>query len=229
MALMTIGTLNEKPLHAALKEWYAQPGDVFETPVDGFVVDIVRGELLIEIQTRSLAALKRKLARLVETHPVRLVHPIAAEKWILRVDDDGAVLGRRKSPLHGAAIQIAKELVSFPRLLAHPNFTLEVLLIQEEEVRRHDTTRARNWRRKGWATQERRLLAVTGSQVFHGPADLERLLPEGLAEPFTARELAEAAGQPLALAHKLAYCLREVGVVTEVGKRGRSRLMARRG
>ena len=42
-----IGTLNEKPLHAALKAWYAQPGDRLEVAVDGFVVDIVRGDLLI--------------------------------------------------------------------------------------------------------------------------------------------------------------------------------------
>ena len=36
-----ISTLNEKPLHAALKEWYASPGDRFEVPVDGYLVDIM--------------------------------------------------------------------------------------------------------------------------------------------------------------------------------------------
>ena len=50
-SMNTIGTLNEKPLHAALKDWCARPGDQFEVFVDGFVVDIVRGNLLIEIQT----------------------------------------------------------------------------------------------------------------------------------------------------------------------------------
>ncbi len=39
-----IGLLNEKPLHASLKEWYAQPGDQFEVPVDGFVIDNRVGE-----------------------------------------------------------------------------------------------------------------------------------------------------------------------------------------
>ena len=38
-----IGLLNEKPLHAALKEWYAQPEDRFEVSVDGFVIDVVQG------------------------------------------------------------------------------------------------------------------------------------------------------------------------------------------
>ena len=39
-----IGLLNEKPLHASLKQWYARPGDRFEVPVHGFVIDIVRDE-----------------------------------------------------------------------------------------------------------------------------------------------------------------------------------------
>ena len=68
-----VGVLNEKPLHAALKAWYAQPGDEFEALVDGSVIDIVRGDLLVEIQTRNFSALKRKLEKLVVDHPVRLV------------------------------------------------------------------------------------------------------------------------------------------------------------
>src|SRR5215208_3427729 len=71
-----IGLLNEKPLHASLKQWYARPGDRIEVPVDGFVIDIVRDDLLIEIQTRNFASLKSKLTKLARSHPVRLVYPI---------------------------------------------------------------------------------------------------------------------------------------------------------
>ena len=56
-----IGTLNENPLHAALKAWYARPGDRIEVPVDGFIVDIVRDDLLVEIQTGNFSAVKEKL------------------------------------------------------------------------------------------------------------------------------------------------------------------------
>ncbi|MGH7006278.1 MAG: hypothetical protein ACREIP_20215, partial [Alphaproteobacteria bacterium] len=38
-----IGLLRETDLHAALKRWYAQPGDEFETALDGYVIDIRRG------------------------------------------------------------------------------------------------------------------------------------------------------------------------------------------
>jgi hypothetical protein len=65
--LSGIGLLNEKPLHASLKQWYARPGDRFEVPVDGFVIDIVRGRLLIEIQTRNFASTRAKLIKLTGT------------------------------------------------------------------------------------------------------------------------------------------------------------------
>jgi hypothetical protein len=73
-----IGRLRETPLHAALKRWCAGPEAAFEVTVDGYVVDVVEGGELIEIQTRSFAKIKRKLLALVEAHPVRLVHPSRA-------------------------------------------------------------------------------------------------------------------------------------------------------
>ena len=109
----TIGTLNEKPLHAALKKWYAQPRDLIEVPVDGFTVDIVRGDLLIEIQTANLWSIKRKLTKLLEQHPVRLVYPITQERWIVRQSRKGRrVLGRRKSPKRGAFESFFEEFVT---------------------------------------------------------------------------------------------------------------------
>ena len=222
----TIGTLNEKSLHAALKQWYARPDDLIEVSVDGFTVDIVRGDLLIEIQTRNLSAIKRKLTTLIERHPVRLVYPVAQDKWIVRLSKNGkTVLGRRKSPKRGTVELVFEELVSFPQLLAHPNFSLQVVLIQQEQVRRYDGTR--NWRRKGWVTHERRLLQVVGQRLFETPKDMLALIPTTLPEPFTTTDLAGATGQPLWLAQKMAYCLREMGAITVVGKRGRGILYVR--
>ncbi len=221
-----VGVLNEKPLHATLKAWYAQPGDLFEVEVDGSLIDIVRGDLLVEIQTRNFSALKRKLEKLVADHPVRLVYPIAAEKWIVKLADDGVTqVSRRKSPKRGTLIELFRELVRLPHLLAHPNFSLELLMIQEEEVRRHDPARA--WRRRGWVTQERRLLQVVDRRLFETPADVAALLPPDLGSPFTTADLAVALGQPRWLAQKMAYCLRGMGVIVAVGKQGRATAYSR--
>jgi hypothetical protein len=223
-----ISTLNEKPLHAALKTWYARPGDRFEVEVDGFLVDIVRGDLLIEIQTRSFAALKRKLISLTANHPLRLVYPVARERWIVRLADNGnGVPARRKSPKPGKLEGMFEELVSFPQLLKHPHFSVEVLLTQEEEIRRHEPGRA--WRRRGWVTAERRLLNVVGRRLFESPADMRSLLPVELPDPFSTAELAETLALPRGLAQKMAYCLRGMDVIGVAGKRGNAVLYRRVG
>ena len=152
MAGASIGTMRERHLHASLKQWYAEPRDRAEIPVDGYVIDLVRGDLLIEIQTRGFSGMRPKLAALLARgHRIRVVHPIAIDRWIVPVDTDGAVLGRKRSPRHGGLPDLLAELVSFPELLAEPNFELEVLLTREEEYRRHEPGRC--WRRRGtrWA------------------------------------------------------------------------------
>lgn len=223
---MTIGTLNEKPLHAALKAWYAEPGDRIEVPVDGFMIDIVRGDLLIEIQTGSFSAMKRKLAALLESHPVRVVYPVAAQKWIVRLGEDGEILGRRRSPRRGTAADLFAELVSFPALLDHAHLSLDVLLIHADELRQRGEGR-RGWRRGGWVITERRLIDVVGRQTFSAPGDLLALLPDTLPDPFTTADLAAALGRPRRLAQQAAYCLRESGAITVAGKRGNAILYAR--
>jgi len=220
-----INTLNEKHLHEALKLWYAQPGDRIEVEVDGSVIDIVRGDLLIEIQTRHFGAIKRKLEKLVAHHRLRLVYPIPSEKWIVRLAGNGKLAGRRKSPKKDSYESIFNELVSIPKLLMHSNFSIELLLIQEEEVRVYDGVRG--WRRQGWVTNERRLLKVVGQRRLETPADLCAFIPADLALPFTTADLAATLARPLWVAQRMVYCLRLMGCVVQVGKRSKSILYTR--
>ena len=220
-----IGLLNEKPLHAALKVWYARQGDAFEVEVDGYVIDLVCGSQLVEIQTGSFVGLKRKLRSLVRQHPTRLVYPIAREKWLLKLPQEPqGKTRRRKSPKCGRVEELFKELVSFPDLICQENFSLEVLLIHEEEVRRYDGKRG--WRRGGWVTEERRLLEVVERHIFTGPQDLAALIPAGLPEQFTTADLARVMDIPRWLAQKAAYCLRNMNMIVQIGKSGNSYLYA---
>lgn len=221
-------TLGEKSLHAELKAWYARPGDRFETPVDGYVVDIVRDDLLIEVQTGGLSPLNRKVRALAAGHGVRVVVPIPREKWIVRVADDGVtVLGRRKSPRRGQVVDIFEDLVHCTGLIAEANVEFEVLLTREDEVRKKSGGR-RGWRRRGWITVERRLLAVVGRHRFRGLPDFAALLPPALGDSFGTAEIAEAMACPRRLAQKVAYCLRETGALETVGKLGNALLYRRR-
>jgi hypothetical protein len=222
MTMSGIGLLNEKPLHASLKQWCARPGDRFEVDVDGFVIDLVRDDLLMEIQTRNFACIKSKLINLARLHRVRLIYPIVQEKWIVRLarDDCGKVT-RRKSPRTGRVEDLFGEMVSFPELMCNPNFSLAVLLIREEEARRYEGKR--RWSTRGWATQERRLLAVAGQRLFEKPTDWLALVPQGL-KAFTANDMAAAIGIGVRLAQQMAYCLRKAGAVKLISKRGRANL-----
>ena len=171
----SIGELRERSLHAALKRWYALPHDRAEVPLGGYVIDLVRRSTLIEIQTRGFAKLARKLTRLVSDYRVRLVFPIAQRKWIVTTDPDGRMLRRRASPKRGAYRDLFAELMRIPHLIGNPNFTLEALLVEVEEVRCADGRGS--WRRRGISVVDTRLLEVCDRRRFRTPADFARLLP----------------------------------------------------
>ena len=211
-----IGTLNEKPLHAALKAEIAEPGDRFEVPVGRFVVDILRGSQIIEIQTGATSVLRRKLRELLGRYAVRLVIPLAARKEIVRIDKMGEVVGTRRSPKRLGILDAFDELIYLREFLGDPNFTVEALLIHEEEVRRPRPPRGR--RRRDWEVHERRLLEVLDRIGFDHPGDYLAAIPSSLPEPFTTADLAAALGEPRRHARLIAYCLREIGAIRLVSR-----------
>ena len=218
-----IATLREGPLHAALKALLAEPGDRVEEPVDGYQVDLVRGDLLVEIQTRSFASAARKLRDLVTRHRVRLVHPIPRERVLVKLPKGRrGSAERRRSPLRGGFERVFDELVSIPELLAHENFELELVATREEEIRRHRPERATRgaWRRRGWVVEERRLVEALDRRLLCTPHDLLALLPADAPDPFRARDLARGWRQPLRIGQRAAYCLRKSGAAVLVGKDG---------
>ena len=107
---------------------------------------------------------------------------------------------------------------SFPELIDHPNFAVEVVLTSEEEVLSYDGTRGR--RRKGWVSQSRHLLEIHDTIRFESGADLGSTVPEELDEPFTTASLAAALGRPRRLAQQMTYCLRSTDTIRIAGKTG---------
>ncbi|HEX4902401.1 MAG TPA: hypothetical protein VFV42_06300 [Acidimicrobiales bacterium] len=206
-----IGTRGEGSLHAALKLALSQPGDRFEAPLHGFVVDLLRGDTCIEVQTGGFAAMGPKLDVLLGDFHVHVVHPIAVGSWIQRRD-----LPTRKSPKRGCLHDLFDELVSVPTMLDHPNLTLEVLLVEVDVVKVADPSMRR--RRGGWRTVDRRLRDVVGRHGFRTPADLAALLPPDLPAEWTTRDLAEQGRIDRRRAQQMAYVLKANELVTDVGR-----------
>ncbi len=217
-----IGSLNESTLHAAIKEYYARDSDRFEVSVDGHIIDIARGPLLIEIQTSNFTALRRKLSNLTDRHKIHLLYPIPARKWIVRVSESGDILGRRKSPRRGKLIDLFDELLHIPELVNHPNFSLEVLMLTMDEIRCDDGKGS--WRRKGVSIKDRRLAEVVESVKFNRIQDFLRFIPDELNLPFTNKDFSRAAGVSVYQARRITYTMRRMGLLKVVGKEKRSLL-----
>ncbi len=219
-----IGVLREGPLHAAVKELLAGPGDRLEVPVGRFVIDLVRADgELVEVQTGGFGALGKKLDALLDDHRIRVVHPVAAERRIVRIDEHGEVLGARRSPRRATTVAVFDKLVAFPSLLSHPNLTIEVLLLREDQIRRPTPTTAR---RRTRDPGERLLVDVLDRVVLRTPDDILAALPALPVEPFSTRELAALLRCSTPLAQRTLYCLRATGIVEPAGKRGRAPLHA---
>jgi hypothetical protein len=218
-----IGVLREGPLHASVKDWYARPGDRAEVRIDRWVIDLVRADgELVEVQTGGFGPLGPKLDALLDAHRIRIVHPVPAERRILRVDEDGEVVRERRSPRMPGAIAVFDKLVAFPSLLAHPHLTVEVVLCREDHVRATEPVVLRRRRRDPGV---RRLVEVLDTVELRSPADALALVPEALhAEPFSTRELQRSLRCGLVLAQRVAYCLRALELLEPAGKRGNAPL-----
>jgi len=215
-----IGTLQESSLHATLKIWYSKPGDKLEEPFDNYLIDIVRDDLLIEIQTKNFSAIKKKIANLIQHHKMCLVHPISQDKWITNIDaQSNKIIRRRLSPLHRSYIDIFDELIRIPDMVSNPNLIIEIFLVQTEEIRKNDGKGS--WRRRGWSICDQRLIGVLGKKEFNSPNDFLDFIPKSLGAPFTNFELAKSLNKPLRLARKMSYCLRKMGILKVIGKKGK--------
>jgi hypothetical protein len=211
--------MNESSLHSAIKEWYSLPRDKFEVKISQYVADIVRGDLIVEIQTMNFSAIRKKLEYLVQKHKVRLVYPIAERKCIVHIDKLGEVVSRRKSPGKGKLTDLFRELVRVPELIKEVNFSFEVLLIDEEEIRIDDGRGS--WRRRGASIKDRTLIGVNTRILFENSIDFLKLLPEELPETFTNKELASSKKVSVRTAQQITYCFRKSGMIRVIEKRGK--------
>ena len=211
----------ETTLHQQLKELYAPDESSREVAVNGYRIDAVSDDQLIEIQCASLSAIRDKIRRLVESHDVVVVKPLYARKRIVkRSRKRGKIESKRFSPARQSLHHLTLELVHFINVFPHPRLALEVLLIEVEEDRLPPLRRRRT--RKPYRVEDRRLIEVVDRLQLRTAEDLLTLLPQNLPETFSTADIATCAGIPRWQAQKLTYCLRNTGVLETAGKSGNS-------
>ncbi|MBN2057165.1 hypothetical protein JW905_19740 [bacterium] len=220
-----IGEQRESALHKALKDLYSRSNDVLEARVGTYVVDILADHEIIEVQTSGFSSIRGKLKVLLASHSVRLVHPIAAMKFLVMLDDRGRVLRRRRSPKRGRIEDLFDELRWICDIVMEPRFHLEIAMVEVEEFRCADGNGS--WRRGGVSVKDRKLGRLISREVFDGPDDYLELVPADLDEPFDHEDMAGCLGMPVHKARIMSYCLRRMGALRISGKRGNWLLMER--
>ena len=209
----------EQSLHIQIKDYYRQPNDLVEGHVWDYIVDIIRGDQLIEIQTGNFQSIRDKVRRLLKAYKVRIVYPLVIQKWVIR--EEGIKRIRRVSQHRGRIEEIFNELVYSPDLALNPNFSLEVLFIHSEE---DQEVKWKGKKRTKYRVVEKRLVKVLNSITYSKPDDYLSLLPVGLETAFTARELSKRTSMRITLARRMVYCLSKMGLLKEVGIVARAKL-----
>ena len=172
-------------------------------------------------QQGTLAAIRAKIARLVERHRVLVVKPIVRAKTLVKQPAPGAEpVARRQSPKRGALVDVFDELVYFTRVFPHPRLALEIVLVDVEEWRYPGHGRRRWWRAGDHVVADQKLLATGPSVRLSKATDLVKLLPAAPPRQFDTALLAQLCSIDRASAQRIAYCLRQMRAVEQVGKRG---------
>lgn len=217
----------ETSLHRQLKALYAT-GDQPRTEVrlGEYRIDAMQRRTLVEIQHGSLAAIRTKIAKLLaDGHRLLVVKPIVARKTIVKQDAAGGrVISRRLSPKRCGVLDLFHELVYFTQVFPHKKLTLEVPLVEIEELRYPGHGRRRRWRRDDHTVEDQRLVQIDEVHRFATLKDLWRLMPRDLPSPFHTGHIAEGLGIQRWIAQRMAYCLVKTGATREVGKQGNARL-----
>ncbi|MDR0441783.1 MAG: replication protein [Treponema sp.] len=228
-----IGTRNESSLHRTLKYSYAGNEGETEAIVGEYVADVISADgEYIEVQIGSFAPLKKKVKEFAAAGKVRIIHPIAAQKYIetykpgRRRKSLGALLHRRKSPLKGSPWKLFDALMYAPELPLIRGLAIEIVMAEITEKRVKDGKGA--WRRKGISIFDRELAAWYESILLEKPADYLRFVPYKKKQAFTGSMLAETAGIDTDTARKALYVLTKMGIVKRTGKKGNSWIYVRK-
>ncbi|MBO5056885.1 MAG: hypothetical protein J6C64_11105 [Lachnospiraceae bacterium] len=216
-----IGTLQEKTVHAILKDYYAPDKDMQEIPINGYVADIFTGSEIIEIQTANFNKMREKLDSFLPEYPVTIVYPIPHIKWLSWIDEQtGECSPLRKSPVKGSIYRAFYELYKIKFYLPNKNLRLCFPLLDIEEYRLLN-----GWSRdkkKGSCRYDRIPVSMVDEIRFDRIEDYMQLIPYELEEPFTAADFAKAVKIRKEEAGRVLHILNYLNIIEKCGSKGRA-------
>lgn len=222
----SVGTQNEKLIHATLKNYYAPYSDDQEIRIGKFFADAVNEDGIFEIQTRKLHALNEKLEAFTQAARVTIVHPVEAMSRSVYINSDtGEILEETPFRRVNKRQEIYEELYSIRKFLSDSNITIILAKLKIEKRvaypgNSRPDMRSRSVRKKANTTKIP--LELVEELRIPLPGGLSVFMPEGLPEEFTKSEFCKIAKEP-ASSLRLEI-LREAGLIVRVGSQGRKYL-----
>ncbi len=221
-----IGTLSEKSLHAALKNYLEPDTACQEIPVGGFVADIYNARGITEIQTAHFEKLREKLQAFLPLEHVTLVYPIAVRKYLSILEPETGEVTRRCSPLKGCSAMAFPELYKIKPYLKHPHLHLRLMLLEVEEYRM--LAEKKRGCRKGFQKIDLVPLSLYEQIFIDEPEDYRKFLPPGLPELFTSADYKRVLHISPDLAGMACHMLHYMEILERQGRRGNAYLYRER-
>ncbi|MCL2637402.1 MAG: HAD family hydrolase [Oscillospiraceae bacterium] len=167
-----IGTLNEKPIHAALKHYFSSDSDR-EAKIGQYYADVAGENGIYEIQTAGWDKLKNKLNVFLEASHVTVVYPHEQRVHNIAVDETTGEL-IKKSPVRNnkSMTEFFLELYRIKGFLTHPNLTICIAGLEIERINK----------------KTKKPLGLLSEVYLNSSADYRLFLSENLPETFTVKE-----------------------------------------
>lgn len=214
-----IGTLNEKRIHSVLKNYFSNDYDQ-EAKIGSFYADIVTENGIYEIQTGNFGKLNKKLEVMLSVCHVTVVYPYEKRTRVISADDkSGELLREGRFRYNNSLTDFLLELYRIKSFLTNPNLTIG---IAELDVERVNYVSAKTGKRRKRGAFTKTPLALRREIYLEKPSDYLTLLPEGIPEEFTVKELQKYT--KTTDAKLLLEILLYVGAADKIGKRGNAEI-----
>lgn len=216
----SIGTYAEKTQHLVLKRYFEPDTSFHEIPHRGFIADIRRDDNIIEIQTSTFGAMRRKLEVFLEDSNVTVVYPVPYIKHLSWIAADGTISEPRLSPKRSSAAELLPNLIFIKQYLSHPHLHFIVAMLEVEEYRNLDGWGSGG--KRGSTRYDRIPTKLHELIEIRSMLDLHKVLPFDVGETFSAQMLRRKTHLSPRGTYTAMRVLRDTGTIIPVEKESRT-------
>ena len=218
-----IGIRQEHTLHRVMKFYLSPSLENHEIKVGSRFADVMIGQTIYEVQTKSFNLLKDKLAFFLKDYEVILVHPMAESTYYYLSNEYGEIIKERKSPRHLKFFYCMRELYRIKEYLKDEHLKLRIIMMDMEELRiekEKTSFMSKGYERENQIPKQiKRIYEINDYHDF-----LPILFEYDLPEVFTLKEFKKIMHLDERTASITLYLYCYLSLMERIGKRGNSYL-----